>query len=122
MPAPEPIDILAEFDTGEKPPVPIRMGSIEADVRRGFSGEEVVTFHRLALEMKFDQVLDLITTNGPGLWEYIEQQTADYASKILNKIINVAELHEGNMLAPLQGFVPDPAGARPSPESSATTE
>ncbi|TLF72923.1 hypothetical protein [Nocardia cyriacigeorgica] len=119
---PEPIDILAEFNTEEKPPVPIRLGEVEADVRRGFSGDEVVRFHRLVGETKFGEVLELITTNGAQLWEFIGSLTPEYASKALNRIINVSELYEGNLLAPLPGFAPNPAGAPPSPESATTTE
>lgn len=122
VPAPEPVDILAEFGTDEKPPVPIRVGKIECDVLRGFSGDQAVEFHSLVAAQKFGEMLDLITTNGAALWEYIGELTPDYASKVLNKIINLSELYEGNLLAPLPGFGTNPAGAQPSPESTTTTD
>ncbi|MEV6555868.1 hypothetical protein AB0M22_09140 [Nocardia sp. NPDC051756] len=122
VPAPEPIDILAEFGTEEKSPVPIKVGTIECEVLRGFSGDQAVEFHRLVGAAQLEQVLELITTDGAGLWAFIGQQTAEYASKILNKLINLSELYEGNLLAPLPGYGPNPAGAQPSPESNTTTE
>jgi len=102
--------------------VPIRVGKIEADVRRGFSGDEVVEFHRLVAETKLGEMLALITTNGAALWEFIGEMTPDYAAKAMNRIIELSELHEGNLLAPLPGFGMNPAGAPPSPESTDTTE
>ncbi|MFE7799006.1 hypothetical protein [Nocardia sp. NPDC057440] len=122
MPVPAPIDILADFQTEEKPPLPIKLGSVEADVLRGFTGEQVVEFHRLVGAMEFEQMLELITTNGAALWEFVGGLTPDYASKALNRIISLSELYEGNLLAPLPGFGTNPVGAQPSPESTATTE
>ncbi|PEH74640.1 hypothetical protein CRM89_00380 [Nocardia sp. FDAARGOS_372] len=121
-PAAEAIDILADFGTDEKPPVPIRLGGVEADVRRGFSGDEVVQFHKLLSRGEFEQMLTLITTDGPGLWQFIADLNPDLASKAMNRIINLSELAEGNLLAPLPGYgMTNPAGAQPSPESSTTT-
>lgn len=120
--APEPIDILGEFETVEKPSVPIKLGKVACDVLRGFSGEQVVEFHRLIGATEFGPMLELITTNGAALWEFIGGLTPDYASKALNRIINLSELYEGNLLAPLPGFGSNPAGVLPSPESTTTTE
>ncbi|MCM6778029.1 hypothetical protein NDR87_30960 [Nocardia sp. CDC159] len=122
VPEPQPIDILADFGTDEKPPLPIKLGTVEADVLRGFSGEQVVKFHQLVGEMKFDEMLDLITTDGAGLWEIIGGLTPAYASKALNRIIKLSEIYAGELIAPLPGFGMDPAGAQPSPESTATTD
>jgi len=122
VPAPEPIDLLADWGTEEKSPVPIRLGAVEADVLRGFSGEQVVAFHNLVAATKFDEMLALITTDGEGLWEFIGNLTPDYASKALNRIINLSEIYSGELLAPLPGFGMNPAGAQPSPESTTTTE
>lgn len=121
VPAPEPIDILADFGTDEKPPVPIRLGKIEADVRRGFSGEEVVDFHKLLLNNEFEQLFEMITDRGAEIWDYISKLDPRHASKAINRIVEVSEIHEGEATAPLLGYMPDPAGAQPSPESSATT-
>ncbi|WP_280448487.1 hypothetical protein [Nocardia brasiliensis] len=122
MPAPEPIDILAEFGTAEKAPVPVKVGTVECDVLRGFSGDQAVEFHRLVGAMQFDEMLELITTKGAELWEYIGALTPEFASKVMNRLINLSELYEGNLLAPLPGYGSNPAGAQPSPESSTTTE
>lgn len=122
VPEPERLDILAEFGTAEKPPVPIKLGSVKADVLRGFSGEQVVEFHRLVGEMRFAEMLELITTAGEKLWEFIGGLTPDHASKALNRIINLSEIYVGELLAPLPGFGTNPAGAPPSPESTATTD
>ncbi|WP_159840215.1 hypothetical protein [Nocardia sp. CY41] len=122
VPAPEPVDILAEFGTQEKPPVPIKVGKVECDVLRGFSGDQAVEFHRLVGETKFEDLLNLITTNGSALWQVIGEMTPDFASRVLNKLINLSELYEGNLLAPSPGFGMNPAGAQPSQESTATTE
>lgn len=122
VPEPEPIDLLADFGTEEKPPVPIKLGSVKADVLRGFSGEQAVLFHQLVGEMKFAEMLDLITTEGEKLWKVIGGLTPDHASRALNRIINLSELHQGNLLAPLPGYGTNPAGAQPSPESTTTTE
>lgn len=122
VPAPEPIDILADFGTEEKSPVPIRLGDVEADVRRGFSGEEVVQFHKLLTAVELEQVLDLITTDGSRLWGFIRALTPELASKAINRIINLSELAEGNLLAPLPGYGMTPSGGAQSlPESTATT-
>jgi len=115
------IDLLADFGTEEKPPVPIKLDGVEADVLRGYSGKQAVEFHRLVGAMEFDKMLELITTNGAALWEYVGGLTPEYASVVLNKIINLSELHEGNLLAPLPGYGMNPAGAQPSPLSTDTT-
>ena len=122
VPAPEPIDIFAEFSTEEKPPVPIRVGKVDADVRRGFTGDEVTKFHALLNANEFEAVFDLITTNGAGIWAEISPLLPDLASKAINKIVKVSEIYEGEATAPLLGYMTDPAGAQPSPESTATTE
>lgn len=122
VPAPEPIDILEDFGTAEKPAQPIKLGSVLAEVRRGYSGEEVIEFHQLIAETKLDEMLTLITNNGPALWEFIGKLTPEHASKALNRIINLSELYEGNLLAPSPDFGMNPAGALPSPASTATTE
>ncbi|MGW5387207.1 hypothetical protein [Nocardia sp. NPDC003963] len=119
---PEPIDIFAEFSTEEKPPVPIRVGKVDADVRRGFTGDEVTRFHALLNANEFEAVFDLITTNGAGIWAEISPLLPDLASKAINKIVKVSEIYEGEATAPLLGYVNNPAGAQPSPESSTTTE
>lgn len=122
VPAPEAIDILAEFGTEEKPPVPIKLGDVEAEVRRGFSGDEVVQFHKHVNTGEFEKMLELITTNGAGLWGFIYALNPDMASKAMNRIITLSELSEGNLLAPLPGYGTIPTGgAQPSQESNTTT-
>lgn len=122
VPTPEPVDLLADFETVEKPPLPITLATIEADVKRGYSGAEAVEFYRLLGALDFGGVLDLITTNGPALWDYIGKLTPDMCSAVLNKIIGLSELSAGNLLAPLPGYGMNPAGAQPSPVSTGTTE
>lgn len=122
VPALEPLDLLAEFETEDKPPVPIKLGPVECDVRRGFSGDDAVEFHRLVAVMEYEQMLELITTSGKALWAFIGQQTPEYASKIMNRLINLSELYEGNLLAPLPGYGNLPAGAPSSQQSTDTTE
>ncbi|MEV0247969.1 hypothetical protein AB0H76_15355 [Nocardia sp. NPDC050712] len=122
VPTPEPLDLLAEFRTEEKTPVPIKLGTIEADVLRGFSGEQAIEFYRLVAAMDFAGMLALITTDGEGLWEFVGKLPPEHCSAILNKVINLSELHEGNLLAPLPGYGMDLAGAQPSPLSTDTTE
>ncbi|WP_280193560.1 hypothetical protein [Nocardia farcinica] len=79
-------------------------------------------FHKLLSRGEFEQMLTLITTDGPGLWQFIADLNPDLASKAMNRIINLSELAEGNLLAPLPGYgMTNPAGAQPSPESSTTT-
>ncbi|MFI6368710.1 hypothetical protein ACIBG0_39015 [Nocardia sp. NPDC050630] len=120
--APEPIDLLADFGTEEKPPVPVKLGKVEADVLRGFSGDQVVEFHRAVGETRFEDALSIVTTDGSAMWEFIGNLTPEYASKALNRIFNLSEIYEGELIAPLPGFGNLPAGARPSPESTTTTE
>ncbi|MGW4119890.1 hypothetical protein [Nocardia sp. NPDC004711] len=117
------VDVLAELATGDQPPVPITLLGVDADVRRSFTGGEAVQFYQLVAEMEFEAMLSLITSDGPALWAKIAGLTPAHATTALNRIINLSELHSGELLAPLplSGYIDPTAGAQPSPESSAGT-
>ncbi|MCC3311531.1 hypothetical protein [Nocardia africana] len=122
--APERIDILDEFAVDGGEPVPIRLLGVDCDVRRQFTGAEAVKFYALAERVQIEELLSLITSDGPGLWEQVGQLTPEHAAKALNRIINLSELHKGELLAPLpwSALSSPTAGAQPSPESSTTTD
>lgn len=121
--APERIDILDDLGINAGPPQPISLLGVECDVRRRFTGAEVVHFFKLAGNLELGAMLTLITSDGPALWAKIEEIDPDNAAKALNRIINISGLHEGKLLAPLplSAFTSPTAGAQPSPESSTTT-
>ena len=113
---------LADFCTAEKPPVPAKLDAVEFEVKRGYSGEEVVQFHTLVNANQFEDALSLITSDGAAVWGFVENLTAEHASTVLNKLFNLSELVEGNLLGVLPGFAMNPGGAPLSPESTTTTE
>lgn len=123
-PAVDRVDILDEFGTADEPPVPITLLGVDAEVRRSYTGAEAVAMYRLAADTQFEDLLTLLTSDGPGLWAKIGTLIPEHAAKALNRIIKISGLHEGELLAPLPwSALPNPAaGALPTPESDATTD
>lgn len=117
--APDAVDLLADLATGELPPVDIVLRGHRAQVRRTYTGDEAVRLFELVREDKLEEMLDLLTTDGPGLWGIVYQLQPEHAVVALNRIINLSGLYEGELLAPLQEYTAK-AGA-PSTDESATT-
>ena|SRR5215467_4535992 len=120
-PAIERIDLVDELGTQPAEPAAITLLGVDAAVRRGYTGAEVLQFYKMLEEADFEGMLSLVTDNGAALYGAIGGLPTKHASSVLNRIVALTGLHEGEMFAPLPGFVP-PAGARTSPESDADTD
>lgn len=121
-PAAERIDILEILRTEDLEPVPITFRGVDTEIRRSYTGEEAVEFLALVGDRKFPEVLDLIAPgSGIALWEKIGPLAPEHAAKILNRFFELSTLHEGELLAPLPASFTKVAGARPTPDSGATT-
>ncbi len=118
------MNILEELAVDGGDPVPITLLGVDADVRRRFTGDEAAMVHQLALTNEFEQMLSLITDDGPGLWAKISPLSPEHAAKAMNRIVNLSGLHEGELLAPAPWLASPTrtAGAPPSPASGTTTE
>lgn len=115
-------DLLSVLETDEQEPEPITFMGVDADIRRTFSGEEAVKFLSLIDAKDFEGVLTLIAGDtGPALWKKVGQLPSAPAAKVMNKLINMSTLHEGELIAPLPAFFAGMAGARPSQDSSSST-
>lgn len=99
---PNRFDLLSILDTAENEPEPITFRGVDADIRRSYTGEEVIKFQHLIDEKDFSGVLTLMAGDaGEALWGEIGKLNTLHASKVLNKIINMSTLHEGEIIAPL---------------------
>ncbi|MHC3368761.1 hypothetical protein AAI421_18210 [Rhodococcus aetherivorans] len=120
-PAVERFNVLDVLATEPAPPVPIRILDVEASVRCEFTGEEAVKFYALVAARDFEGVLELITDAGKAIYQQIGQLNPGSFAKVLNRIIELSTLHEGELLAPLPPFAPRMAGAQGSQGSAAGT-
>lgn len=117
------LDLTDALALDGKPPVPITFQGIEADIRRAFTGEEVVEFFN---DLQANRIADAIMKIvGPdameALWEKISALPPEPATVILNRLINLSELTEGEAVAPLPAS-PGMDGAQRSQGSSASTD
>lgn len=119
-PAVDRFDILAELALEGLPPLPVTLKGVDADIRRAFTGEEAVEFGILLSDNRFEELLELITDNGSGLWEKIKTFSPEHAAVALNAIVSRTGLHEGKAVVPLPPSVARMAGVQPSPDSDAS--
>ncbi|NCL74263.1 hypothetical protein [Rhodococcus sp. YH1] len=92
------LDVLAH-DGGE--PKPITLFGVEADVRRKFTGEEAAKFHAYLATSQVVAALDLITDGaGQALWDAVmaAKLNAKITAELLNKVISLSELSEGELV------------------------
>ncbi len=123
-PTPEPVECFNVLDvlaTEPAPPVSIKMFDITASVRREYDGEEAVKFWAYIAERDFKSVLELITDQGEAIFNKIGQLNPANFAKVLNRILELSTLSEGELLAPLPPFAPRMAGAQRSQDSDAGT-
>lgn len=120
-PAVERFNVLDVLATEPAPPVPITLLGIDASVRREFSGEEAVKFWAYIAERDFEAVLELVTDQGKAIFEKIGRLNPANFAKVMNRILELSTLSEGELLAPLPPFAPRMAGAQHSQGSAAGT-
>lgn len=92
------LDVLAN-DGGE--PQPITLFGVDADVRRSYTGEEAAKFHAYIATNELIKALDLITDgSGQAIWDAVmgAKLDATRTATILNKVISLSELSEGELV------------------------
>ncbi|WP_064257113.1 hypothetical protein [Rhodococcus sp. HS-D2] len=97
-PAVERFDILAELAVDGGEPQPIVLFGVEADVRRTFTGEEAATFHGHLAKNHVREAIDVITDGaGEALWEATKHLPPEVVARLLNKVIALSGLSEGEL-------------------------
>lgn len=100
-PAEERFNVLDILNHDGGAPVPITLLGVDADVRRRFDGEEAVKFHAYIAQNQVIDALNLITDgSGQALWDAImdAKVSARITADLLNKIISLSELSEGELV------------------------
>ncbi|MCK8671007.1 hypothetical protein M1M07_07730 [Rhodococcus sp. HM1] len=101
--APEPddvdrFDILEALAITGGEPQPITLLGVEADVRRTFTGEEAAVFHGHLAANRLREAIDVITDgSGQAIWDAVAHLPADIVAKLINKVIALSGLSEGEL-------------------------
>lgn len=91
-------DILEELAVEGGEPQPIVLFGVEADVRRTFTGEEAATFHGHLAKNRIREAIDVITDGaGQALWDAVVHLPPDVVARLLNKVIALSGLSEGEL-------------------------
>ena len=122
-PAEDRFDLLSVLDTDDQEPVPITFRGVDAEIRRSYTGEDVIKFEYFIDKKDFPGVLTLIAGDaGVKLWQEIGKHlNTNHAAKVLNTIFNMSTLAEGETVAPLPASFTGMVGALPSQDSDVTT-
>lgn len=97
-PAVERFDILEELAVEGGEPQPIVLFGVEADVRRTFTGEEAATFHGHLAKDRIREAIDVITDGaGQALWDAVVHLQPHVVARLLNKVIALSGLSEGEL-------------------------
>lgn len=97
-PAVERFDLLEELAVNGGESQPIVLFGVEADVRRTFTGEEAATFHAHVARNEVREALDVITDGaGEALWEATAHLPSEVVARLLNKVIALSGLSEGEL-------------------------
>jgi len=97
-PAVERFDILEELAVNGGEPQPIALFGVEADVRRTFTGQEAATFHGHLAKDRIREAIDVITDGaGQALWDAVAHLSPDVVARLLNKVIALSGLSEGEL-------------------------
>ncbi|OZE77226.1 hypothetical protein CH305_18495 [Rhodococcus sp. 15-649-2-2] len=100
----ERLDLLDCLATEPLPPLEVTLLGVDADIRREFTGKESVRFFQLLNAGKHLSMLQLIVGDdaGAALWEKVSPPVPPaHAAKVINRIVNLSTLAEGEILAPL---------------------
>jgi hypothetical protein len=121
-PAVDRFDLLSVLETEDQEPEPITFRGIDAEIRRSYTGEDVIKFEHFIDKKDFPGVLTLIAGDaGVKLWQEIGKLNTHHASKVLNRIFMISTLAEGEIIAPLPASFMGMAGAQPSLDSGDTS-
>ena len=97
-PAVERFDILEELAIDGGEPLPITIRGVDTEVRRSYTGEEAATFHALIAANKVIDAIDLITGGaGRVIWDAVDMLPPAIVAKLLNKVISMSGLSEGEL-------------------------
>ncbi|WP_418346167.1 hypothetical protein [Rhodococcus pyridinivorans] len=97
-PVVERFDIVEELAVDGGEPQPIVLFGVEADVRRKFTGAEAAVFHGHLAQNRVREALDVITDGaGQALWDATKHLTPEPVARLLNKVIALSGLNEGEL-------------------------
>ncbi|NCL75689.1 hypothetical protein [Rhodococcus sp. YH1] len=97
-PAVERFDILTELAIDGGAPQPITLRGVDAEVRCTYTGDEAARFHALVAKNELRDALDLITDGkGQQIWDAVADLPSTIVARLLNKVISLSGLSEGEL-------------------------
>ncbi|WP_182357780.1 hypothetical protein [Tomitella gaofuii] len=116
------LDLTDALALGGKPPVPVTFQGVDAEVRREYTGAEVVDFYEALQDSRIGDVIKMIVgaDTADALWEKVAALPPGPATVVVNRLVNLSELAEGEVVAPLPALL-GMDGAQPSQDSAGTT-